>query len=113
MSLNIKSDDEIREIINQQIKAWDNKLSNILITWFEYENTYDLELHFDPISTDEEPFLLGCRPEGANGIIKIGSLSSYDYDNWENFWQYARDLYARLKEEYPQHKLKRKLNFDW
>gem|GEM_PF-4280583 len=60
-----------------------------------------------------KPFLLGCRPEGANGIIKIGSLSSYDYDNWENFWQYARDLYARLKEEYPQHKLKRKLNFDW
>ena len=101
MSLNIKKNDEIRKIIDREIKAWGDRLDSVEITWSENESTYDLELHFNPVSTDEEPYMLGSRPESANGIIRIGDISVHNDDNWENFFRAGHNLYSLLKTDYP------------
>ena len=101
MYLNIKNNDEIREIIEREREAWGDKLDNIELTWFENESTYTLELRFNAVSTDEEPYMLGSRPDGANLIIIIGDISVHDDDNWENFFRAGHELYSRLKSDYP------------
>ena len=104
MSLYMEDDSYIKEKLDEQLAAWGNELKSIEITWFAHEYEYWLELHFSPVN---EFVTLGSNPPGSVYAITIVSVP-YSKDNaFEIIKTAGRNLYYRLRKEYPM--LKRDL----
>jgi hypothetical protein len=102
MELFIESDDDIRGFIRHQLAVWSDALGEIELTWFENEDEYQLELHF----SHKEPFFCGknsiqsIHPD-CKSIIVIGEISKYKEDAFDTLRKAGRDLFYRLRKEFP------------
>ena len=93
----IDTDDEIKVAIKQQLAAWGDRLKHFEVTWFANEDAYDLELHFTSLY-EEVP---GSTPEGSRFVVRIGEYPYSVDDAFEIMRKAGRDLYFRLRKEFP------------